>query len=105
MANFEQIDNARQLLGLGEDATMDEIKKAYRKLAHEYHPDKCRDKKKKECEEAFKKINRANEILMGYCAGYKYSFKEKDVKKNTMDRDFYKHLKQFYDGWWGELGL
>ena len=105
MANFKQIDDARRLLGLEEDATLEEIKKAYRALAQKYHPDKCKDEKKKECEKMFKKIGHANEILMGYCAGYKYSFKEKDVKRNTMDREFYKHLKRFYDGWWGDLDL
>ncbi len=105
MGDFKQIDEARQLLGLEEDATLEEIKKAYRALAHKYHPDKCKDEKKKNCEEMFKRINYANEILMAYCEGYKYSFKEKDVKRNTMDREFYKHLKRFYDGWLGDLDL
>lgn len=105
MAHFKQIDEARKLLQLDEHATLEEVKKAYRKLAHKYHPDKCEDKKKKECEEIFKKINHANDIVMSYCAGYRYSFEEKDVKKNTMDKDLYKHLKQFYDGWWGNLDL
>jgi DnaJ-class molecular chaperone len=105
MANFKQINEARQLLGLGEYATLEEIRKAYRRLAHKYHPDKCKDEKKKECEEMFKKITHARDILMSYCAGYRYSFKEKDVKRNTMDKEFYEHLKRFYDGWWGDLDL
>lgn len=41
-------------------ATQDEIKKAYRKLAVQYHPDK---NKSKEAEEKFKEINQAYEIL------------------------------------------
>ena len=105
MANFKQIDEARKLLQLDEDATLEEIKKNYRRLAHKYHPDKCKDGEKKDCEEMFKKIAHANDILMSYCAGYKYSFKEKDVKKNTIDKEFYEHLKRFYDGWWGNLDL
>jgi len=105
MADFKQIDEARKLLGLEEDATLEEIKKAYKKLALKYHPDRCKDEKKKECEEMFKKIAHANDILMAYCAGYRYSFKEKDVKRNTMDKEFYDHLKRFYDGWWGDLDL
>ena len=105
MASFKQIDEARKLLQLGEHATLEEIKKAYRRLAHKYHPDKCRDEKKKKCEEMFKKINHANNVLMSYCAGYDYSFKEKDVKKNTMSKEFHEHLKRFYDGWWGDLDL
>ncbi|MBP7089033.1 MAG: DnaJ domain-containing protein [Candidatus Omnitrophica bacterium] len=105
MADFKQINEARKLLGLGEDATLEEIKKAYKELCLIYHPDRCRDGKEKECEEMFKKISQANNVLISYCAGYRYSFKEKDVKRNTMDKLFYEHLKKFYDGWWGDLDL
>ena len=105
MANFKQIDEARKLLGLDERATLEDVKKAYKKLALKYHPDRCQGQKKKEYEEMFKKISHANDILMSYCAGYRYSFKEKDVKRNTMDKEFYEHLKRFYDGWWGDLDL
>lgn len=36
---FGEIDRARRLLGLGERATLREVKEAYRKLAHQCHPD------------------------------------------------------------------
>jgi len=52
--------NLYEILGVAKNATQDEIKKAYRKLAKKYHPDKC---KTSDCEEKFKEINRANEIL------------------------------------------
>ncbi|MBL7084666.1 MAG: J domain-containing protein [Candidatus Omnitrophica bacterium] len=105
MADFGQIDKARRLLGLDEDATLEQIKQAYRKLALKYHPDRCKEEKNKECEEMFKKISHARDILMAYCAGYKYSFRERDVRRNTMDKESYEHLKRFYDGWWGDLDL
>ena len=104
MADYKDIDEARKILGLGEFASLEEIKNSYRKLSRKYHPDRCKENKK-ECEEMFKKINYANQLLMSYCAGYKYSFREKDVKRNTMNKEFYEHLKRFYDGWWGELDL
>jgi len=47
-------------LGVSENATEQEIKKAYRALAKQYHPDKC---KTSECEEKFKEINAAHEVL------------------------------------------
>ncbi|MBS1519058.1 MAG: DnaJ domain-containing protein [Bacteroidetes bacterium] len=50
-----------KILGVNKNATQDEIKKAYRKLAVKYHPDK--NKGKKEAEEKFKEINEANEVL------------------------------------------
>jgi len=105
MADFKQIDEARKILGLDQEATLEEIKEAFRKLSLKYHPDRCKDKDKKNCEEMIKKINQAKDILLNYCANYKYSFKEKDVKKQTMDKQLYEHLKRFYDGWWGNLDL
>jgi len=49
-----------ETLGISENATQDEIKKAYRRLARKYHPDIC---KESDCEEKFKEINGAYEIL------------------------------------------
>jgi len=49
------------VLGVDKDASTDEIKKAYRKLAMKYHPDRNPDDK--QAEEKFKEINEANEVL------------------------------------------
>jgi len=105
VADFTQIDNARKLLGLGEDASLEEIRDVYRNLALKYHPDRCKEPDKKLCEEKFKRITHAKDLIANYCANYRFSFKEADVKKNTMDRELYEHLKRFYDGWFGDLGL
>ncbi|GAA7071156.1 DnaJ family protein [Helicobacter pylori] len=49
-----------QTLNVSENASQDEIKKSYRRLARQYHPDL---NKTKEAEEKFKEINAAYEIL------------------------------------------
>jgi len=49
-----------KLLGVSKTATQDEIKKAYRKLALQYHPDR---NKTKEAGVKFKEIGRAYEVL------------------------------------------
>lgn len=48
-------------LGVSRNASDAEIKKAFRKLAREHHPDVAKDKKK--AEERFKEINEAYEVL------------------------------------------
>ncbi|MFA7133087.1 MAG: DnaJ domain-containing protein, partial [Bacteroidales bacterium] len=46
-----------EILGIGRNATPEEIKKAFYKLAHKHHPDKGGDAEK------FKEINEAYQIL------------------------------------------
>lgn len=49
-----------QVLGVAKNASAEEIKKAYRKLARQYHPDL--NPNNKEAEQKFKQINEANEV-------------------------------------------
>src|SRR5690349_5607194 len=49
-----------KILGVGRDASAEDIKRAYRKLARQYHPDK---NKAKGAEDRFKEANEANEVL------------------------------------------
>ena len=48
-------------LGVGKNASDEEIKKAYRKLARQYHPD--RNPGDKKAEERFKEISQAHDVL------------------------------------------
>ena len=96
MANFKEIDEARRLLGLGEVATLEEVKSVYRRLAHRHHPDKHSSTAGEETEEMMKRLNSAYKLLTDYCSNYKYSFREEDVAI-TYSHDEY--LRRYYYGW------
>ena len=51
------------ILGVGEHASSEQIKSAYRSQVMKYHPDRCPEEKKKECEEKFKEITAAYYVL------------------------------------------
>jgi molecular chaperone DnaJ len=52
-----------EVLGIERGATTDEVKKAYRKLARQYHPDVTKEDPK-EAEEKFKEVSEAYEVLV-----------------------------------------
>lgn len=52
-----------QVLGVARTASADDIKKAYRRLARQYHPDLHAGAKKTEMEKKFKELNEAHEVL------------------------------------------
>lgn len=66
------IDNYYQILGVDETSTQDEIKKVYRKLAKENHPDVGGD------EEKFKKIAQAYDVLGDEKKRNDYNYKLKN---------------------------
>jgi DnaJ-class molecular chaperone len=96
VASFDDIDKARNLLGLGEAATLKEVRSAYRRMASQYHPDKHKTADSKQYEETMKKLNWAYKVLTDYCRDYKYTFTEKDVAR-TYPHDEY--LRRYYHGW------
>ena len=65
-------ENFYEILGVKENSTQDEIKKAYRKLAVEHHPDKGGD------EEKFKTISQAYDVL-----GDETKRQQYDAQKNN----------------------
>lgn len=55
--------NYYETLGVTKNSTADEIKKAYRKLALEWHPDRHQGSGKEDAEKKFKEINEAYQVL------------------------------------------
>ena len=75
-------------LGVPKNATHDDIRKAFRKLARQHHPDVAKDKKTAEAK--FKEINEAYEVL---------SDKDKRQKYDTLGADWDRVGQQPPPGW------
>lgn len=59
------IQDPYEVLGVSHDASMDEIKKAYRKLSRKYHPDaNINNPHKEEAEEKFKQVQEAYDQIV-----------------------------------------
>jgi hypothetical protein len=86
--HYEEINRARERLGLGVSATKDDIKKAYRGCASVYHPDRQSetqsDTQKTEAATQFDEITKAYRLLSEYCHHESCSFKEEDFAGNSI---------------------
>lgn len=71
---WERVLAAKELLGLGDRATLREIKAAYRRKSKQFHPDTDRSgADERACNAAMHEINEAYEILLAFCDSYSFS--------------------------------
>ena len=96
------MENAYTILNLDTTATIVEIKKRYRKLALQYHPDKNKTLSKKEAESKFREITHAYKILTDeqYAKTYEDENTEQPQYYNTsftFEDDFLRGVFEMFD--------
>ena len=76
---WQKIAEARKLFGLGEKASLAEIKKAYRRMSKKHHPDLA---SKKEADDIsgieMHHIISAYEVLLEYCENFRFPLTMED---------------------------
>ncbi|HBT26498.1 MAG: molecular chaperone DnaJ [Pseudothermotoga sp.] len=103
------------ILGVSRDASQDEIKRAYKKLIKQWHPD-LHPENKKEAEEKFKEIQEAYEVLsnpqkkamydrFGYVGEAEFSQQTSSGSFEDIFKDFESFLgRDIFDIFFGERG-
>lgn len=92
------------ILGVEKGATKEEIKKAYKKLAMQYHPDRAPEGKKKESEEKFKEISEAAAVLGDEKKRQQYDqFGSSGFSGGEQAYDFSDVMSQFRSGGFGHF--
>jgi len=67
---WQAIEQARDLLKLGDKATLGEIKRAYHELSREHHPDIAGEEQ--DNHEMMSRITSSYELLTRYCSEYRF---------------------------------
>ena len=103
MSRYQEITAARKLLELPETATLKSIKKSYRRMLREWHPDTCVENQEI-CIETTRKIIAAYGTIMDYCRHYQYSFSQEAIKRHLSPEEWW--FERFGDTpLWGKNGM
>jgi len=90
---YDELRAAGKILGIPEEATIDEIKTIFHDLIRQWHPDKSKNRNEKQKEKSREIIN-AYKITMEYCREYKISFSKESVDKYRPEEEL----------WWEKFG-
>ncbi|MBV5317843.1 MAG: DnaJ domain-containing protein [Desulfobulbaceae bacterium] len=79
---WEALEQARELLQLGDRATLNEIKRSYRRLSKLHHPDTATGGS---CSEQMYRITAAYDLLMRYCNEFRFPLKREELESEGLD--------------------
>ncbi len=82
--DWQAIEQAREVLGLGDRVTLAEIKRAYHRLSKQHHPDTAKTASAQSGEQMYR-ITAAYELLMRYCNDYRFPLKREEGQSQGLD--------------------
>ena len=97
--DWKKIIAARDLLGLGEKVTLEEIKRAYRRMSKKHHPDLAESRQKRQCQVAMHEITAAYQVLLTYCSNYRFPLV---MQQDTLDAEDWWMDRFGQDPLWGK---
>lgn len=89
---FTDLQEALRILGLGERATLAEIKTRHRELVKCHHPDAGAQGDP----ESIRLVNAAYRIVSEYVSGYRFSFSEDEFYEQNPDERLRNQFMDFY---------
>ncbi|HJV65512.1 MAG TPA: J domain-containing protein [Geomonas sp.] len=93
---YRELTAAAEIFGLGERATLAEIKNRHRELVKRHHPDTGSSSDPAQ----IRKINAAYQVLLEYASSYRFSFAEEEFYEQNPEERL---RKQFFDeALWGK---
>jgi hypothetical protein len=99
---WQQLAAARELLGLGERATVREVKQAYRRLSKEHHPDTANPATENE-RVAMHELTTAYQTLLRHCEQYPIPLRREESDQPVDGEDWW--MDRFgQDPLWGKGG-
>jgi len=99
---WQKIVAAKELLQLGDQASLVEIKEAYRRLSKRYHPDRQQENTAANGP-SMQEINAAYDVLRDYCAVFRFPLTCNNESQPLDDEDWW--LARFgEDPLWGKGG-
>jgi DnaJ-class molecular chaperone len=90
-----ELQEALRVLGLGERATLKEIKSRHRALVKQYHPDAGATTEP----EAIRQVNAAYRLVMDYVSDYSFSFAEAEFYEQNPEARLWQQFAD--DPLWG----
>lgn len=93
---YSDLQEALRVLGLGERATLKEIKARHRELVKRYHPDAGNANHP----EMIRKVNAAYRMLFDYVSAYRFSFTEDEFYEQNPEERIWMQFAD--DPMWGK---